>query len=232
MLEVIGASFGRTGTHSLAAALEKLGFGPCYTLLDVDKNPDHIDRWNDAIEGRRVDWGALYQGYRSAVEWPTVAFLASIVEQFPEAEVILTLRDPESWYESTRATIFPGLEVTTQHPDPEQRARSRVKRRLILEETFAGRYRDKAYAIAVYQTHIDTVIQLVPPNRLLRYRIRDGWEPLCRFLGAPEPDEPFPRRNQRAEFLASAPEWAKRLMEAEEEREEPTGGLGDEGRDP
>ncbi|MGD8753801.1 MAG: sulfotransferase [Anaerolineales bacterium] len=79
---------------------------------------------------------------------------------------------------------------------------------------------------------IDTVIQLVPPNRLLRYRIRAGWEPLCRFLGAPEPDEPFPRRNQRAEFLASAPEWAKRLMEAAEEREEPTGGLGDEGRGP
>jgi hypothetical protein len=226
MLEVIGAGFGRTGTHSLAAALEKLGFGPCYTFLDMDKNPDHIDRWNDAVERRRVDWGVLYRGYRSTVEWPTVAFLPPIVEQFPEAKIILTLRDAESWYESARATIFPGLEVTAQHPDPEQRVRSGIKRRLILEETFAGRYRDKAHAIKVYQTHIDSVIELVAPNRLLQFRIADGWEPLCRFLGVPKPDEPFPRRNQRAEFLASAPEWARRLMEAAEEQENPTGELG------
>jgi hypothetical protein len=29
MLEVIGAGYGRTGTLSLKAALERLGFGPC-----------------------------------------------------------------------------------------------------------------------------------------------------------------------------------------------------------
>lgn len=224
MLQIIGAGFGRTGTHSLAQALETLGFGPCYTILETNKNPGHTEMWRDAIEGRPVDWTALYQNYRSAVEWPTVSFLSQLIQHFPTANVILTMRDPDSWYESAAATIFPSLEATAQHPDPETRVRTGWKRHLILEQTFSGRYWDKAYAIDVYQKHLHDVKRLVPPDRLLQYRVADGWRPLCEFLEVPEPDDPFPRRNERMHFMASAPEWAKKVMrENRKERESAKG---------
>lgn len=229
MLQVIGAGFGRTGTHSLALALDRLGFGPCYTLLDVDKNAGHIDLWFDALEGRPVDWSALYQDHRSAVEWPTISFLPQLINHFPQAKVILTVRDPDSWYESAATTIFPGLEATTKHPDPEIRERSNLKRRMILEQVFSDRYWDKTHAIKVYRNHVKAVNKLVPANRLLHYQVTDGWSPLCAFLGVTEPDDPFPRRNDRASFLASAPEWAKKVME--ENRKEREGqSLADEQR--
>jgi hypothetical protein len=215
VLQVIGAGFGRTGTHSLARALKKVGHGPCYTLLDVDRNPAHIDLWTDAMDGKRIDWEALYRGYRSAVEWPTIAFLPQLLEQFPQAKVILTLRDAESWYESAAATIFPGLESSAQHPDPATGARSIMKRRLILERQFQGRYWDRRAAIEIFENHVRDVRKMVPPGRLLEYRIADGWGPLCEFLGLPEPeDEAFPRKNDRASFLDSAPEWARQIMRA------------------
>lgn len=220
MLQIIGAGFGRTGTHSLAQALDTLGFGPCYTILETDKNPGHTEMWNDALNGRPVDWTALYQNYRSAVEWPTVAFLPQLLQRFPAADVILTLRDPESWYESAAATIFPSLEATAQHPDPEIRVRTGLKRRLILERTFSGNYWDKAHTIDVYQNHIRDVKRLVPADRLLQYRVTDGWRPLCDFLGVPQPDEPFPRRNERTRFMASTPEWAKKVMRENRKRRE------------
>jgi len=220
MLQIIGAGFGRTGTHSLARALERLGCGPCYTILETDSNPGHVDIWNDAIDGRPVDWHALYQGYRSAVEWPTVSFLRQLLQHFPTADVILTLRDAESWYESAAATIFPSLEATAQHPDPETRARTGWKRRLILEQTFSGKYWDKDHTIQVYRDHIRDVKRLVPPDRLLQYRVADGWRPLCDFLEVPEPDEPFPRRNERTRFMATTPDWAKKVMRENREARE------------
>jgi hypothetical protein len=211
MLQVIGAGFGRTGTHSLGHALEKLGFGPCYSIPEVSKNPGHTDIWNAAIDGKPIDWDALFVAYRSAVEWPTVAFLSEVIRHFCAAKVVLTLRDPEAWYESANATIFDGLELSASHPDPIKRVRSGMKRRLILERTFAGRYREKAYALEVFRQHNQHVIELVPPERLLQYEVSYGWEPLCKFLDKPVPKEPFPSLNARADFLASEPEWAKTI---------------------
>jgi hypothetical protein len=211
MLQIIGAGFGRTGTHSLGLAIEKLGLGPCYHTYEIAKNLGHRELWAKAIAGRPVDWDALFTGYRSAVEWPAVAFFPEIIGHYPQARVVLTLRDPESWYESAQATILEALELSTLNPDPVKRERSRLMHRLVLEHTFAGRYRDKAYAIKVYQRHIQNVVEIVPAERLLQYYVKDGWEPLCKFLDKPVPAEPFPRLNERADFIASAPDWAKKL---------------------
>jgi hypothetical protein len=211
MLKVIGAGFGRTGTHSLAEALEILGFGPCYHLREVGKNPDHTELWNAAIDGKALDWDRLYANYRSAVEWPTVAFLPQLVAHYPDAKVILSLRDPEAWYDSAQATIFAALELSQYNPDLARRTRSAMPRHLILEKTFAGRYWDKAYAIQVYQQHVQHVKEMVPTERLLPYEITDGWAPLCTFLNVPVPNQPFPRTNERVSFVASKPEWAKQF---------------------
>jgi hypothetical protein len=213
MLEVIGAGFGRTGTHSLGLALEKFGFGACDNTLEISKNPGHTEIWSRAMVGEPVDWDSLFAFYKSAVEWPAVSFLPELVQHFPGAKVVLTVRDPESWYESANATIFDGIELSARNPEPDKRRRSGLQRRLILERTFAGKHRDKSYAIEIFQQHNQNVVQTVPPERLLQFDVRSGWEPLCAFLDKPVPDAPFPRVNERTAFLALAPDWAKKILD-------------------
>ncbi len=212
MLQVIGAGFGRTGTHSLGLALEKLGFSPCYNVLQVSKSPEHTALWNNAIDGKKIDWDRLFRDYNSSVEWPTVAFLPQVTQHFHQAKVILTVRESDSWYESAIKTIFNGLELSAYNPDPTKRERSGMLRSLILERTFQSRYRDRDFAIRVYEQHNQRVREMVPSNRLLEFNVKNGWKQLSDFLGKTAPDEPFPRLNVREDFLESKPDWAKKLM--------------------
>jgi hypothetical protein len=213
MLEVIGAGFGRTGTHSLGLALEKLGFSPCYSLPEVSKNPGHIEIWNNAIDGKFVDWKQLFSSYKSSVEWPAVSFIRDLVQTFPKARFVLTQRNPESWYESASKTIFEGLELGAHNPDPVKRERGGVLRRLILEYTFKGKYWNKEHTIAIYKEHIQHILEAVPQEHMLHFDVKDGWEPLCEFLQKPIPQEAFPWLNERKEFMASEPEWARKIKE-------------------
>ena len=213
MLEVIGAGFGRTGTHSLGLALVQLGFGPCYSLPEVAKNPGLTEIWNKAIDGKEVGWHHLFNSYRSSVEWPVVSFIHEMIQNFPDARFVLTQREPESWYESASRTIFEGLELSAHNPDPAKRDSSAMKRRLILEHTFEGMYWNKEHTIEIYKKHVQHVIGTVPQKRLLHFDVRDGWEPLCDFLQKPAPQEPFPWLNERKEFMASEPEWARKIRE-------------------
>jgi hypothetical protein len=219
MLKVIGAGFGRTGTHSLGRAFEILGFGPCYNIREVAKNPGHTENWKRALDGKPVDWSLLFRSYQSAVEWPAVSFLPEIIQQFPDSKVVLTLREPDSWFDSANNTIFNGLELSAYNPDPVKRERSGVFRRLILERTFAGKYREKEYATDVYRSHNQRVVEIVPKERLLQFDVKDGWEPLCEFLERPIQTEPFPWLHERTEFVASEPEWAKKARTVKDEPE-------------
>jgi hypothetical protein len=214
MLEVIGAGFGRTGTHSVGLALEQLGFGPCYNIHEVARNPRHRELWNSALDGKRLDWDHMFSAYKSTVEWPGVTFIDELVQHYPAAKVILTLRDPESWYESANNTIFETLELSAHNPDPSKRENQSLTRRLVLEHTFGGRYFEKEYVLEVYRKHIQHVVELVPKERLLQFNVRHGWEPLCDFLQKAIPVEPFPKVNERSEFIDSAPEWVKKIREA------------------
>jgi len=209
VLEIIGAGLGRTGTHSLAAALELLGFGPVYHIYAFAQHPEDLPIWQAALDGRPVAWDALFNGYRSSVEWPGVAFFPQLLAAYPDARVILTTRDPEGWFESINHTVFDGLQLSAFNPDPQQRARSAFSRELILQRTFAGKFRDRDYAIRVYETHNALVRQLTPPENLLEFKVREGWAPLCGFLDVPVPDDPFPRSNDRSAFLETEPAWAK-----------------------
>ncbi len=213
-LEVIGAGLGRTGTQSLASALEILGFGPCDHTHEVACNPGHTAIWLDAIDGKEVDWDSLLKSYKSSVEWPAVAFLRPLIKHYPKAKVVLTLRDAEQWYESAMATIFEGIELGRHNPDPQRRKRGRINRRLILEQMFSNQYRNKGHAIKVYEQHIANVLDWVPPDRLLSFSVSEGWAPLCAFLGVPRPKEPFPKLNDRQSMLAQMPEWADRIKDS------------------
>jgi hypothetical protein len=193
-LSVIGAGFGRTGTHSMKLALETLGFGPCHHMACVLGDPEQVALWRRAARGDLPDWDAAYSGFNSAVDWPTAHYWRELAQHWPEAKILLTVRSPESWYESMSKTIWPVIQPGN---DPES-----FGVRVIGQATFGGRFADRAHAISVYEEHNATVEAALPPERLLVFKLGDGWEPLCRFLGRPVPDIPFPRTNSADEFAA------------------------------
>ena len=211
-MRVIGAGFGRTGTTSLKAALGELGLGPSYSLGEVFRNPEHVGFWEAARRGEEVDWEGFLAGYGVAVDWPACSFYEELAEAFPGAPVILTARDPAEWYESMRSTIH-GLRRLTTGPLPVRAAFAlaelfvpgltgtvRLADRIVWEGTFGGRFEDRAYAMRVFERHNEAVRRRVPPERLLVFDVREGWAPLCDFLGVEVPDEPFPRLNEAREM--------------------------------
>jgi hypothetical protein len=198
-LEVVGAGFGRTGTLSLKNALEKIGFGPCYHMMEVFPRFDHVKMWHDAAFGRPVDWEVLFRDFKATVDWPSTRWWREIAAHFPKAKVLLSLRDPEAWYKSMYDTIYQPMTWPMRDDMPEQmRLQGEMVRKAILAETFDNRFEDKAYAIEVFNRHNEEVKRTVDPSRLLVFEARMGWEPLCRFLGVPIPDEPYPRLNDTA----------------------------------
>ena len=196
-LEVIGAGFGRTGTMSLKLALEKLGHGPCYHMVEAMKRPAHDTVWQVAADGGPVDWDRLFGGFRSAVDWPAAAFWPVLIDKYPRARVILTTRDPESWFRSMSSTIFP---VVLSRPARDKVDHRRMVRSVIVRNTFENRTGEKGFVLDVFRRNTERVLREIPAGRLLHYRLGDGWKPLCEFLGAAVPDAPFPHVNDTAAF--------------------------------
>ena len=191
-LQVIGGGVGRTGTTSLKAALELLGFGPCHHMKEVVFYPEQIARWTAVADGMR-DWEAVFAGYRSAVDWPEVAFFHELITAYPDAKVILTERDPEAWFRSTQATILsPERDRAPANP------MSIMMKKLI--DRFEPDIHDHDKMIAAFKAHNAEVRRVVPPERLLVYEVAQGWGPLCDFLGVPVPDTPLPHENSTEEF--------------------------------
>lgn len=193
-LSVIGAGFGRTGTLSMKLALETLGFGPCHHMADVLSNPDQLAKWRIVAQGSVADWDDILAGYNSAVDWPSAFYWRELSEHYPHAKIILTVRSPESWYESFSKTI---LETMGPGSNPHS-----FGEKIIKNVIFGGRPEDRAHAIAVYEKNIAEVKAAFPAHRLLTYQLGDGWERLCKFLNKPIPDAPFPKNNSTEEFRA------------------------------
>ena len=203
-MKVIGAGFGRTGTSSLKAALEQLGFGPCHHMEELFAHHEQIPRWLAVAEGAPPDWDMLFAGYNSAVDFPTEHWYREILAHWPDARVILTVRDPEAWYRSARDTIYA---ISEEIPSrwvgsylPVVGGVMRMTSRSIWRGAFGGRFLDREHAMAVFRAHNAEVKAHVPSEQLLVFDVSEGWEPLCRFLGVPVPATPFPRRNDSAEF--------------------------------
>ncbi len=199
-LSVLGVGFGRTGTLSLKIALEKLGIGPCYHMMEVFRNPAHVELWDAAADGESIDWDGLFTGYAAAVDWPACYFWRELAECYPDAKVLLTVRDAERWYQSVHDTIYQELTRTIIEDDPLLQARRAMGRKVVLERTFGDRFADRAHALEVFRKHSEQVQAAIPAERLLVYEVSEGWEPLCHFLGLPAPDEAFPRVNTTDSF--------------------------------
>ncbi|TQN65673.1 hypothetical protein CSHISOI_09751, partial [Colletotrichum shisoi] len=168
------------------------------------ENPPDCLMWSEALAAKydgvgefgKDKWDALLGHCQAVTDWPAASFAAELIEAYPEAKVILSTRDVDSWFESTRVTA-------------NRRANDRFLRllshfdwassmyypmlRKYWDAVFEGDF--ERHGKQVFAEHNDRVRRLVPPDRLLEYRIGEGWEPLCKFLGCPVPSTPFPRDN-------------------------------------
>jgi sulfotransferase family protein len=213
-VKVIGAGFGRTGTASLKAALETLGFDPCYHMIEVFKHPGHAGFWQAAWREEPVDWDGLLGAYEATVDWPACTFYAELMNRYPDAKVLLSVRDPERWYQSTRNTIYQLGRVSSGSPLSRlsfalffllafgtfKAGQGSMTEEIVWRGTFDGKFEDKHHAIEVFNRHNEEVRRRVPKDRLLVYEVKEGWGPLCEFLGVEEPDKPFPHLNDAAEM--------------------------------
>jgi hypothetical protein len=197
-LRVVGAGFGRTGTNSLKVALEKLLGAPCYHMIEVFTHPEHVRPWHDAALDKPVDWDALFEGYVAAVDWPASAYWPELMKKYPDALVLLSVRDPESWWKSASDTIFKGIGSANPMLTPEWLA--------MIHAMFAryqsGQVPDHDTMKAALKENTARAMREVPAERLLVWQASDGWEPICKALGVPVPAEPFPRTNTSEEWRA------------------------------
>lgn len=199
-MQVIGAGFGRTGTESTQLALEILLGAKCYHMKEVIERPDHLDRWHAfARDGNRgMDWQKLMQGYEACVDWPACNYYKDLMAAFPDAKVLLNVREPDAWFASFMVLV--RINVVLKRVGlmvPKFR-----KFAYFIDHSvwhiFKDR-RDKAEVTSVYARHVAEVTAQVPADKLLVFSVTEGWEPLCEFLGRPVPDRAFPRVNQRGD---------------------------------
>ncbi|MDX6309098.1 MAG: hypothetical protein QOI06_2144 [Nocardioidaceae bacterium] len=214
MLRVVGAGLPRTGTHTLKLALARLAGGPSYHMTEVFDNPDHVAFWRAALDGEAPDWCRFFHGYTSAVDWPSSAFWPELAAAFPASVILLSTRaDGAEWWRSADATIMEGLRWEGE-PAPWRTLLGDLWRR-----TLCAGWEDPAANAVAYERWVEEVRRTAPPDRLVEWRAREGWGPLCEALGVPVPEEPFPHVN-------STVEWEERRRQREaataqpDEREE------------
>jgi Sulfotransferase domain len=196
-LKVIGVGFGRTGTNSLKHALEMLGFAKCHHMVEVIENLEQAPLFLAAARGEVVDWDTIYEGYQSCCDWPSCHFWRELSAYYPEAKVILSHRNAQSWFNSMSETILPLL---TNKPSKDADPIMQMGHEIVFEQTFGGRVDDRDHVIGVYERHNQAVRESIAPDRLLVFEAKDGWEPLCAFLEVPVPEQPYPNTNAPDEF--------------------------------
>jgi hypothetical protein len=209
-MKVIGAGLPRTGTLSQKVALEMLGLGPCYHMVNVLGDLDHVAVWERALSGE-AELTDVLAGFEASVDWPAAFFYSELMTVFPDAKVVLSVRDPEAWVRSMRETIWGALYGDSILNDL-SRARARVDARWrgyveLMGEMWqrAGLLGDGEAAAPgqlaeALERYNEAVTAAVDPGRLLVWSVEEGWEPLCRFLGVEVPRAPFPRLNDSSEF--------------------------------
>jgi hypothetical protein len=197
-MKIIGAGFGRSGTMSLKSALEQLGCGPCYHMKITLFRYDHMRFFMRAWSGKKVNWERFFRRYNSVVDWPACSFYKDLMKEFPDARVLLNVREPEAWYDSMKETIFA---IQPAFPFWFPKVVWKMHDEIIWKGSLKGVFEDRQKAIAVYREYIEDVKKTVPPDRLLVYEVKEGWKPLCDFLDVPVPvRKSFPHINERKSF--------------------------------
>lgn len=200
-LKVIGSGFGRTGTMSCKLALEHLGLGPCHHMVELLQDPVLAQKWIALANDAPPDWHSLFAGFNVQVDWPGARVWDQTSAAYPEALVLHTERPEDDWWNSFSTTIAKVFRKRGGIALPPHIAATMDAFETWLFDAFPE-YDNRDAAIAAYRRNNERVRALIPAERLLVFNVRDGWAPLCAFLGVPEPDTPFPRSNPRDEFWA------------------------------
>jgi hypothetical protein len=181
---------------TMQAALKTLGY-PCYHMKEVPRERGHLDAWHQFMTGQApMDWHALFRKFEATVDTPGCLYYKELMEAFPDAKVVLTVRDSDRWYES-----FTKLYRTLNSFRPAARVIPKLGKfvrfaDMMLAQMF-GDTLDRTNCIRVFTEHNAAVQRYVPPERLLVFRVTEGWEPLCQFLGCAVPKGiPFPHLNE------------------------------------
>jgi predicted naringenin-chalcone synthase len=205
-LRVVGAGYARTGTLSLKAALETLGVEPCLHPMSAPAAEQVLALARAEAEPR--EWEAALNEWHAALGWVGARHYRELIEAWPQALVLLSVRDPEDWYVSYASCLRATRELALAggHAlDSDDAVASSALMMLdgaTLEGVLDGSYSQRDEALERYARHNKQVLETVPADRLLVYDVEDGWEPLCEFLGVDVPDVPFPHLNDRREFRA------------------------------
>jgi len=200
-LQVIGAGLGRTATFTMKFALEHLGLGPCYHMSEVFAGARrNMPLWLDTVAGKPA-WDAIFDGYQSTTDYPACSYWRELADYYPQAKVLLTVRDPDSWFDSVSETIFSERMMGSLAGSPLEAMMNGT-----IFDAFDGRVKDRAFMTDWFTRRNEEVVETIAPERLLVFHPKDGWEPLCAFLGVPVPDCPFPRVNSRDELGSASDE--------------------------
>jgi len=205
-LKVMGVGFGRTGTKSLQEALEELGFAPCHHMDTVVANGDEeVKRWEQVANGKTSEVPLILADSLSSCDFPSCVYYKDVLKAYPDCKFVLTVRDPEKWYQSAYDTIYKIIHQPFPVPFamnfvPSQKRLRNVVRKIVWQNIFHDRFLDKEYAIKVYNEYVERVKREIPADRLLIFGVAEGWAPLCKFLNVPIPNKPFPHSNDTAQF--------------------------------
>jgi len=214
---LIGAGLPRTGTTSTRVALSELLHGDIYHMKEVVEHSDHQPFWKKVLDKKAslTDWKKAMADYKGGVDYPVSFFYKELMVAYPKAKVLLNVRDPVKWYQSVNNTIGRGHKTTKSWPSNwflslmERGDTTQTVQRLsnmvpscsssglsMMEACAAG----EQSAVQFYHDHVNEVRAHVPAERLLVWEVKEGWAPICKFLGVPVPDIPFPRLNDTAEM--------------------------------
>jgi Sulfotransferase domain len=208
-MHVIGAGLPRTGTLTQKLALEQLGLGPCYHWVNLISDLNAVELWHRALDGEDV-FDEIFAGHHSTVDWPGGFFYRELAERHPEAKVLLSVREPEAWEHSYRQTIWNltrgdslirHLSDARREIDPRwRRYLELVERMLWSDRSPFGGGEAPEQMIAQMEAHNRAAQEAIAPERLLVWRVTEGWEPLCEFLEVPVPTDALPHANDAETF--------------------------------
>ena len=215
---VIGAGLGRTGTMSLKIALEMILPGKCHHMITA---VFHQEEWRDILTGKMSDDDFkeffLSNNYVAGVDVPFCWEYERAMAVFPNAKIILTVREPQGWVKSIKSTVSrvfafesPAiLFLSSGLFSTYLSLHNVVGFPKVLLDAFYNNNQRKMLTKAVsenrgveyFNNWIDGVEKKVPAKKLLKFNVKEGWEPLCKFLNVPVPDAPFPNVNSSAFFI-------------------------------
>ena len=203
-MKIICAGWGRTGTRSLKFALEKLLGQPSYHMQNILLNKKDAKIWHDSIfrHNEKFDWEKIYKGHGACLDFPSCNYYKELMEAYPDAKVILTVRDDDSWIKSWNVLnnqILKSLtfRILAKIPGTSFKLQKDIHNKMILgiDGAFQGVKTDLEKKQKFNEWN-NSVIEYVPKDRLLIYQVKEGWGPLCNFLNVEEPEIPFPYKNK------------------------------------